>query len=86
MWYISAVPAGPLEGCGPSPMNGLDELWSDLLSGNSQRIQRAWRSLADEERQAVLEHLARMRDEAGWHPAQRESAAAALLAIRDLPR
>jgi hypothetical protein len=67
-------------------MNGLDELWSDLLSSDSQRVLRAWGSLGEEERQAVQKHLARMRDEPGWHPSQRESAAAALQIIRDLTR
>ncbi len=65
-------------------MNGLDELWSDLLSGDSQRVQRAWGGLGEEERRAVADHLARMRDADGWHPTQRESAAAALKVIRDL--
>lgn len=65
-------------------MNDLDELWSDLLSSDSQRIRQAWGGLSEEERQAVQEHLARMCDEPGWHPSQRESAAAALRVIRDL--
>ena len=62
-------------------MDGLAELWADLLSADSARIERAWRSLRAEERQAVLEHLARMRDQEGWHPSQREAAAAALHVI-----
>ncbi len=65
-------------------MNDLDKLWSDLLSSDSQRIRQAWGGLSEEERQAVQGHLARMRDEPGWHPSQRESAAAALQVIRDL--
>lgn len=67
-------------------MDALDKIWADLLSGDSQRIQHAWGGLTAEERQAVLEHLARMRDQAGWAPAQRESAAAAIRVIRDLAR
>ncbi len=63
-------------------MDGLDEFWADLLSGDAQRIQSAWGRLTDEERRAVLDHLARMRDESGWHPVQRQSAAAALRVIR----
>ena len=63
-------------------MNGLAELWADLLSADKDRIERAWRSLRADERQAVLEHLARMRDDTGWHPAQRESAVAALRVIQ----
>ncbi len=65
-------------------MDDLDELWADLLSADSARIQRAWGVLSAEERQAVREHLARMRDDAGWQPAQRESALTAIRLLRDL--
>ena len=63
-------------------MDGLDELWADLLSGDAGRIRRAWNRLRVDERQAVLEHLARMADQEGWHPSQRASAATALQVIR----
>lgn len=66
------------------PMDDLDELWADLLSADSVHIRRAWGLLSAEERQAVREHLARMRDEDGWHPAQREAALAAIRLLRDL--
>jgi hypothetical protein len=66
---------------GRAVMDGLDELWADLLSGDASRIRRAWNSLGTEERQAVLEHLARMSDQEGWHSSQRTSAAAALQVI-----
>jgi len=59
-------------------MDGLDQLWADLLSADAARVERAWISLPANERQAVLDHLAHMRDDDGWHPAQRESATAAL--------
>jgi len=62
-------------------MNGLAELWADLLSADTRRIERAWRGLRAHERQAVLDHLARMRDGDGWHASQREAAAAALRVI-----
>lgn len=65
-------------------MDDLDELWADLLSADSARILRAWGVLSAEERQAVSEHLARMCDEVGWHPAQRESALTAIRLLRDL--
>ena len=65
-------------------MDNLDELWANVLSADSARIRRAWAVLSAVERQAVLEHLARMRDEDGWHPEQRESAAAAINVLRDL--
>ena len=64
-------------------MDGLDELWADLLSAEAARIRRAWNGLSAEERLAVLDHLVRMRDEDGWHPAQRASAAAAIQVIHD---
>jgi hypothetical protein len=63
-------------------MNGLDELWANLLSGDPERIRRVWTGLTAAERQALLDHLARMRDGEGWQPSQRESAAAALKVIR----
>ena len=59
-------------------MESLEALWAELLSGNAQRVRRAWDSLEAGERRAVLEHLMRMRDDTGWHPAQREAAAAAI--------
>lgn len=64
-------------------MNELDEVWEALLSGDPARIRRAWRDLTDEEALSVLAHLARMRDEEGWAPAQRESATVALQVLRD---
>jgi hypothetical protein len=85
LWYIRRA-GRPVHRRCLARMNGLDELWSDLLSGDSQRIQRAWDGLDDEQRRAVLDHLERMRDEAGWHPTQRESAAAALHVLHDPAR
>jgi hypothetical protein len=64
-------------------MMTLDQLWADFLSADPARIQRAWSDLSRDETQAVLDHLARMRDEDGWHPDQRASAATALQVIRD---
>jgi hypothetical protein len=65
-------------------MDDLDELWANMLSADSARIRRAWAALSAKERQAVLEHLTHMRDDDGWHPEQRESAAAAIKALSDL--
>jgi hypothetical protein len=65
-------------------MDGLDELWADLLSGDAERIRCAWDGLAHTERQALLDHLARMRHDEGWQPAQREFAVAAEKVIHDL--
>ena len=59
-------------------MDSLEALWSDLLSGDVQRVRQVWDSLAADERAALRQHLAHMRDDSGWHPAQRAAAAAAL--------
>jgi hypothetical protein len=64
-------------------MDTLDQLWADFLSTDPARIRRAWGDLTDDESRAVLDHLARMRDEDGWHPTQRASAVTALKVIRD---
>ncbi len=63
-------------------MVDLSELWEDLLSEEPGRILRARAQLTEAEAQAVVEHLQRMRDEDGWHPAQRASAAAALRVLQ----
>jgi len=62
-------------------MNDLEGLWDNLLSRDPERVRRQWRDLNAEERQAVLDHLARMVSEEGWLPMQRLSAQAALDAI-----
>jgi hypothetical protein len=67
-------------------MNDLDQTWEALLSGEPARIRRVWAELTDEEALSVLAHLARMRDEDGWAPAQREAAETALQVLRDQPQ
>jgi len=62
-------------------MDSLDEFWAKILSGDPQLIRPIWESMPADERAEVRRHLGRMRAEAGWHAAQRESAAAALRAI-----
>ena len=66
-------------------MDNLDELWAELLSADPARIRRAWGRLTEAEALAVLEHLRRMKAEAGWQPAQRQSAEAALRVLREQP-
>jgi hypothetical protein len=66
-------------------MDPLEDIWEALLSGDPGRIRRAWDDLTDEEALSVLAHLARMRDEEGWAPEQREAAARALQILRDQP-
>lgn len=64
-------------------MDDLEKIWEAVLSGDPARIRRVWGELTDEECQAVLAHLRRMRDEPGWDPAQRDAAALAVNIIRE---
>lgn len=63
-------------------MNGtlepLEVLWNDLLSRQPELIQAAFATLDTPNQKAVLAHLQRMVNEAGWQPEQRASAKAAL--------
>jgi len=63
-----------------------ENLWDQLLSREATQVQAAFASLAPEEQDCVLTHLYRMVEEAGWHPEQRLSARAALIALsKNLP-
>ncbi len=63
-----------------------EELWDQLLSRQEAQIQAAFASIAPDEQTAVLAHLYRMADEAGWHLEQRLSARVALQALsKSLP-
>ncbi len=64
-------------------MTDLDELWEALLSEDSARIRRVWEDVTDAEAQAILAHLARMRDDEGWSDGQRAAAVAALQTLHD---
>lgn len=68
----------------PAPQLDAEALWAELLSEEPARIRKAWLELDDDEADAVLEHLNKMTKEEGWADVQRESAAAALSAIRSL--
>jgi len=67
-------------------MDDLDRFWADVLSGDPLRVQAIWSGLSEAERQALVDHLVRMRDEPGWHTAQRDASEGALRAIHDLGR
>ncbi len=69
-----------------SPARHLDAeaLWAELLSEEPARIRKAWLGLDDDEADAVITHLKKMTTEADWAEGQRESADAALRAIRSL--
>lgn len=63
-----------------------EDLWGQLLSREAAQVQAAFASLALKEQDVVLTHLYRMVEEAGWHPEQRLSARAALIALsKNLP-
>jgi hypothetical protein len=55
--------------------------WEEILSREPVRIRAAYANLAADEKRSVLAHLKKMSREPGWHPAQVESALAALRAL-----
>ncbi len=59
----------------------LEQIWDNLLSRQPNLIQAAFSSLDSINQKAVLAHLYRMVDEAGWQPEQRASARAAIKAL-----
>jgi hypothetical protein len=63
----------------------LDSLWDKLLSRRPELIRAAFEGLSPSEQGSVLAHLGRMTSEPGWHPEQRASASAALIALEQLP-
>ena len=65
--------------------NPLEVLWDNLLSRQPDQVRAAFVTLTKAEQQAVLDHLRRMSQEAGWHPEQRRSAQAALDALSIAP-
>jgi hypothetical protein len=64
-------------------MTDLDELWEALLSEDPARIRQVWGDVTDVEAQAIVAHLTRMRDDAGWSDGQRAAAAVALQVLHD---
>ena len=64
-------------------MTDLDEMWEALLSEDPARIRRVWEDVTDAEAQAILAHLARMRDDEGWSDGQRAAAEMALQTLSD---
>jgi hypothetical protein len=61
-----------------SQLDQPEKLWEDLLSRQPYEIMAAFSSLNPSDQKAVLAHLQRMVNEAGWQPGQRISARAAL--------
>jgi len=64
----------------------IEDLWAELLSREASRVVAAWGTLGHEEQVAVKAHLTRMVTEEGWLEVQRESALAALEALRGAER
>lgn len=65
--------------------NFLETLWDALLSREPDRVRSAFTALDPDSQRAVLDHLKRMAEEAGWHPDQSLSARIALAAISNNP-
>jgi hypothetical protein len=64
--------------------NSLENVWDGLLSCRPGEVRSVFSTLAVEERAAVILHLQRMANEAGWQPEQRHSAQIALQALEGL--
>ena len=64
--------------------NSLEGIWDGLLSRRPDEVRFVFSTLAVEERTAVILHLQRMANEAGWLPEQRLSAQIALQALEGL--
>lgn len=64
--------------------DSLQNFWENLLSCNPAQIQSVFMALDPTSRDAVIAHLQRMTSEPGWHPAQVESARAALRTIQSI--
>jgi hypothetical protein len=62
-------------------MDSIDKLWDDLLSRDSELIQRAYLQFGKDEQKEILDHLKNMASKPGWHLEQKISAQAALKVI-----
>lgn len=56
----------------------LEKAWDDLLSRESELIEKRFNSLDPKSQKVVVEHLNAMVTESGWHPVQVISAQEAL--------
>ena len=59
-------------------LNIEDRFWSEILSGDSEAIQRMWASLNSQERVVVKGHLERLAVSTDWKAEQTEAARKAL--------
>ncbi|MBX3082284.1 MAG: hypothetical protein KF716_11680 [Anaerolineae bacterium] len=60
----------------------LEDLWDNILSEDAVRILAKWRELSEEDQLAIWEHLNKMSTEDGWADVQRDSAQAAINALK----
>jgi hypothetical protein len=59
----------------------LEQTWDGILSRDAAKVDHVFAGLNEENRKVVVAHLHKMAEEAGWHPAQVESARFALNVI-----
>jgi hypothetical protein len=64
--------------------DSLQYFWGNLLSRNPAQIESVFMALDPTSKEAVIAHLQKMTSETGWHPAQVESARAALQTIQSI--
>jgi hypothetical protein len=64
-------------------MDDLERLWSALLSGNANAIRKTWSDLADDEAEAIADHLKHMLADEAYSAEQKEAARLALEAIQN---
>ena len=62
----------------------LEQAWDDLLSREPDKISRRYKSLDQDSRLTVKQHLQKMISEEGWHPEQALSAQSALDVINKM--
>lgn len=65
-----------------SDADWLEMLWGNLLSEDSKRIVAMWDELEADDHASIWAHLITMTTEDGWADVQRESAQAAIDAIK----
>jgi hypothetical protein len=65
-------------------MDEPEQLWSDLLSANPDRIKTRWQSLSTDETQAVKAHLTNIVNDPDYSDVQKEAARTAMNVIETL--
>jgi hypothetical protein len=65
-------------------MMAIEDIWSEILSQQEEKVDAAFGLLTVDEMKYVLDHLHRMISEDGWHPAQIASAQFALKRLKHI--